>query len=468
MWRTRSGVGAKPKGSKISVQHLGAVILLMLVSLGGLPADAQAQIGTPLGGTSLGDEVMHLSVGEGRLFTNPVTLKRVLVVNPEVADVLVTGPREVLVSGEAPGTTTLMAWDANGVIRNIKVTVGVENAELERSLARLYPGTDIRVFPMGGAVALQGVVRSDLQREEITEIVRASGVEVVNRLEVAPPRQIMLRVRMAEVSRTTLQEIGLNFFVDNNVARLGPASGLVPGNLDPQDETIQGTLSDVINLYLFDPGLDLGVFIQALEANGVFRSLAEPNLMAVEGKEASFLAGGEFPVPVPQSGAESTIVIQWKEFGVKLDFTPYVVGGQSVGGTPERIRLQVAPEVSSLDFANGIELQGFRVPTVLSRRANTEIELRDGQTFAIAGLIDTETFNQVDKVPFLGDIPILGELFKSRSISEEQTELLVLVTPEIVDPMNEAIYSGRVRELEWREKRGMTEGIFDHEKKKQD
>ncbi|MFO7588407.1 MAG: hypothetical protein R6X22_10065 [Gemmatimonadota bacterium] len=262
----------------------------------------------------------------------------------------------------------------------------------------------------------------------------------MNRFGHPDPGQILLQVRFAEVSRTALQRLGVNILRwhpgewsgGTSTGRPTPPSGAIVPGQEPPGQPIQ-SLSDALNLFLVNPDQDLGVFIQALKSDGLFRSLAEPNLLAAHGMEASFLAGGEFPYPVVQGGqASGAVTIQFREFGVRLNFKPQILPSGN-------IRLHVAPEVSTLDFANGLTLSGFSIPSILSRKAETEIELRDGQSFAIAGLIDNTQLEDVDKIPILGDIPILGSLFRSKELRQNRTELLVIVTPRRIRPSDEAI-----------------------------
>jgi pilus assembly protein CpaC len=254
-------------------------------------------------------------------------------------------------------------------------------------------------------------------------------------------QQVILQVRIAEVRRSALKELGSSIFtgptgIGDYIFRGTTQQFSAPQFSDlgrtevggeVTDLTGEITFSDFLNLFLFNTDLNAGILIRALEQRGWIQSLAEPNLVAFNGQEASFLAGGEFPVPIVQ-GATGTVTIEWKEFGVRLTFRPTIVG--------DVIRLKVRPEVSTLDFGNGIVLEGFRIPTLSTRRAETEVELRDGQGFAIAGLLSNTADKVSQKIPILGDLPILGSLFRSRSTEARRTELLVLITPRLVRPLN--------------------------------
>jgi pilus assembly protein CpaC len=334
-----------------------------------------------------------------------------------------------------------MLWDNAGGRAHYAVKVNADAASLEENLRRLFPDEDFRVEASGGTVVLAGDV-SSLQVSERLEAIAATSVgeasAVSNQLKVPAPGQILLKVRFAEVSKTGLERAGVNLlrWLPGDWSG-GTSSGRPSGSggqiTVPPSGEVSVSISDAVNLWLLNPNGDVGVFIQALKSNGGFRSLAEPNLLALHGQEASFLAGGEFPYPVVQGGSNvGAVTIQFREYGVRLNFKPEILPSGN-------IRLHVAPEVSTLDFANGLTLQGFNIPSILSRKAETEIELADGQTFAIAGLIDNSMLQDVDKIPLLGDIPILGSLFRSKEVRQNRSELLVLVTPVIVRPFDEQL-----------------------------
>ncbi len=402
--------------------------------------------------------VIDLAAGGSRVIETPVRVIRVAIADPNVIDVLPVTARELVINGKAPGTTSLLIWDAAGTRSWYNVRVTPDAANLEADLRRLFPGEDVHVEASGKSVILTGSVSNSGVASRMLAIAdRSLGTpdQVVNELQLPRPGQVLLKVRFAEVSRTALQQSGINLLYTGPDGRvIGSTAGRPTGLQGEFDGFIPsgavsgnvGTvLSDAVNLFLFEPDLNLAALIQALESNGQFRSLAEPNLLAAHGVEASFLAGGEFPYPVVQGGNNSgSVSIVFKEFGVKLDFTPYIQPGGN-------IRLKVAPEVSSLDFSNGLVIGGFSIPSILSRKASTEVELADGQTFAIAGLIDNNIITVYDKIPILGDIPILGSLFRSKDLRQNRTELLVLVTPTIVYPQDESppIPTGEPETWDW-------------------
>ena len=386
---------------------------------------------TPIRDASSGSEI-DLLVGRSTVLNVGSTIARVSLTVPDVADALVTAPSQLLIHGKQPGTISLFVWDKAGTIRTYEVTVRRDLLRLKEHLKQLFPGEDITVIGSGKDVVLSGTVASKYVVEKAAEVAggyvekKDNVVNLMKQQEGVASNQVMLRVRFAEVSRSALQELGVTFFANGYKSewfgRTAP-----PGVPSPDFDSEKGLVfSDFLNLFVFNSTEGLGAAVKALQTKGLFQSLAEPNLIATNGKEASFLAGGEYPYPVVQSGSNSnSISIQFKEFGVRLNFTPTVLGG-------DLIHLKVRPEVSSLDFSNAVILDGFRVPALATRRTETEVELRDGQTFAIAGLMNNTLTNSMSKIPGSGDIPILGLLFRSKAHQKNQTELVVMITPSII------------------------------------
>ncbi|MGH7558581.1 MAG: type II and III secretion system protein family protein [Gemmatimonadota bacterium] len=379
---------------------------------------------------------ISLAKGTAQLVTHPVSMRRVSVSNAEVAEAVVVSPNELLLNGKEIGTTSLVIWDAEGRRTLYPVEVALDAASLENHFRALFPGEAFEVSSSGNVYILSGNVSNGTVAQRAVEIAEATGAMVVNNIAIPSPHQILLQVRFAEVSRTVMRDLAANFqrMIANDGGFITTGRFIPPpsGEFGPDPQQPPSTLVDAVNLLIFD--LDdskFAAFIRALKSTGKFRSLAEPNLLALDGKEASFLAGGEFPFPVVQGGSNNAVTIVFKEFGIRLNFTPTVTNSGN-------IHLKVAPEVSTLDFANGLQVSGFQIPAILSRRAETEVELRDGQTFAIAGLIDNSITDNVDKIPILGDLPILGPLFRSSELRQNRTELLVLVTPRLVQPSDEA------------------------------
>ncbi len=379
---------------------------------------------------------IDLLVGRSTILNVGATITRVSLTVPDIADALVTTPTQLLIHGKQPGIISLFVWDRSGAIRTYEVNVRRDLSVLKEQVKQLFPGEAITVSGSGKDVVLSGVVSGQYVIDKAGNVAggyvekKENVVNLLKQREGVASNQVLLRVRFAEVSRNALQELGASVFSDGNNNYWGRTTTqqFSAPFFDKNSPDLGKALvfSDYLNLFLFDAKNQLGAVIKALQSKGVFQSLAEPNLVALNGKEASFLAGGEFPYPVVQGAAGgNAVTIMFKEFGIRLNFTPTVLGG-------DLINLKLKPEVSSLDFSNGVIVEGFRVPALSSRRADTEVELRDGQTFAIAGLMNNTALQSMRKVPGLGDIPVLGNLFRSRSYQKDQTELVVMVTPTIL------------------------------------
>ncbi|MGH9615287.1 MAG: type II and III secretion system protein family protein [Acidobacteriaceae bacterium] len=385
-----------------------------------------------------------VEVGKTVLVDTVEPITRVTVGLGDIAEAQATSPTEVLVNGKAPGETSLIVWEQGGARQFFNVTVRPSSYitkdaldGLRRELRIELPGQPLKISAENGLIFLRGTVKDLTSSDRAIEIASTAG-KVVNLLYVdVPPAepQILLKVRFASVDRTREKQLGINVFSTGAGNLLGT---ITTGQYQAPTVGLSGsgsasvaTVTSPLNLFLFSPNINLGATLQALETKGIVEVLAQPNLLTANGKEASFLAGGEYPYPVVQGvtgGGVGAVTIQFQEFGVRLNFIPTV--------TPRNtIRLQVAPEVSSLDYANGITISGFTVPGIDTRKVNTEVELRDGQSFAIGGLLDNRDTETFDKIPFLGDIPILGRLFQSMQRTRTNTELIVIVTPEIVAPI---------------------------------
>jgi pilus assembly protein CpaC len=376
---------------------------------------------------------VQLLVGRSTVISVGQPITRVSLTTPNVADAMVTSPQQLLLHGKSPGTISLFVWDRAGGISRYEVVVQRDLSELAARLTQLFPGEAIKVTSNGKDVVLSGTVSGKYAMDKAAEV--ATGYvdkkeDVVNLLKQqdgVSTRQVLLRVRFAEVSRSALTELGVtlaaNGFKDGRWFGRSTTQQFAAPTWDQDGKFV---FSDFLNLFLFDSKNELAGAIRALQNKGLFQSLAEPNLIAEDGKEASFLAGGEYPYPVVQGqGGSTSIAIQFKEYGVRLNFLPTIVG-------TDLVKLKVRPEVSSLDFANAVTLQGFRVPAISTRRTETEVELQDGQTFAVAGLMNNTVTSQMSKIPGIGDIPILGLLFRTKAARKDQTELVVMITPTIV------------------------------------
>jgi len=417
--------------SSPAIRFVGATVLAALAAAAA--PHAQQPAGTPSSTTpqplpapAAGVEYpkIPLTAGRSTILTTEFDITRVAITNPAIADAVVVQPREILIDGKAPGTVSLIIWGAGTRIQyDVVVDAGVLG--LEQQLKTLFPGEDIRVIVNEEALILSGSVSSNAIMLKAAEIATLSSAKykVINLLQLpggTESQQVMLQVRFAEVNRQAVQELGASYSV-NRTDWAGRAS---TGQFSPQ--VVDGgatTFSDLLNLFFFWKSEGIGVVIKALQQKGLFQSLAEPNLIAYNGQEASFLAGGEFPVPFV-SGSAGTVSVVFKEFGIRLNFRPTIAG--------DVIRLKVRPEVSTLDFNNGVTISGFRIPALTTRRAETEVELRDGQSFAIAGLLDNVSQTDSSSIPLLSAIPIIGNLFKSKAERATRTELMVLITPRLV------------------------------------
>ena len=441
------------------------VHMFIIGVFGAHPAMAQAQPGLRVGSNAQPPAALssgmapivdasdaravELLVGRSTLVDVGSPIARVSLTSADVADALVTGQNQLLVHGKTPGSISMFVWDRAGAVKRFEIAVLRDLARLNDQVKELFPGEQIRAHSNGKAVVLSGMVSNKDVAEKAVAV--AAGyvdkpADVTTLLQVqAGPRsnQVLLRVRFAEVSRSAMSEFGMNIFtsptgINNTVGRVSTqqfpgaefadlawskASSDFGSGVTSSEGKV--SFSDFLNIFLLNQKYDLGVLIKALSNRGLFQSLAEPNLVAESGKEASFLAGGEFPVPIAQgSGANIGVSVQFKEFGIRLNFTPTVTG--------DRVHLKVRPEVSTLDYGNAVVLSGFRIPSLQTRRAETSVELRDGQTFAIAGLMNNQMQTTMQKVPGIGDIPIIGHLFRSKSSQRDQTELVVMITPEIL------------------------------------
>lgn len=424
-------------------------IALCLAVLAGQGLRAQAPaLPSQSSGISFQDSSNELSVAVGKTVlvdcVRPAT--RVAIGLGEVAEASAISPNEIMVNGKAPGETSLIIWDDRGGRQFFNVTVRASTAGLDNNMEAVHrelttelPGQQVKATSENGVIYLRGTVKDLTSVSRAVQIASTVG-KVVNLLNVEVPKsdpQIMLKVRFASVDRSKAKSLGINLF---DLGLGNAVGGLSTGQFSPPN--IGGSassggvsaggnsavLSNELNLFAFFPGLSSGATIEALETTGVVEVLAEPNIVATDGQEASFLAGGEYPYPMVQgSAAGASVSIQFKEYGVRLNFIPTI--------TPRgTIRLQVAPEVSALDFSNAIQISGFNVPAITTRKVKTEVELSDGQSFVIGGLIDNRENETFEKIPFIGDIPILGKFFTSKAKNRTNTELMVLVTPEIVAP----------------------------------
>jgi len=371
--------------------------------------------------------------------TSPTNLARVSVTDPATASAVIVSPTQVLIHGLTPGSITLLLWDEQNQTRSYEVQVQLDIQGLRQTVRQAFPNEAITVEQSESTVILNGQVSSKVVVDQTVALAQSRTRNVVNLLTTPDENNmVLLQVRFAEVSKVAMQQLGVNLFSTGAANTLGQTTTGQFGKISTQSQltgaigahtsgfTSSLNLGDLLNIFVFRPDLNLGLIIEAMAQKNLLEVLAEPNILALNGVEASFLAGGEFPFPMVQGGTNfSSVTIMFKEFGVRLKFTPNIMADG-------RIRLKVAPEVSSLDFANGLRISGFDVPAITSRRADTQVLLLDGQSFAIAGLMDNRVTQLSTKIPGLGDLPIIGKLFQSRMQNKSNTELLVVVTPRVV------------------------------------
>ena len=398
-----------------------------------VPAMAQVE-GGPILQRPDGAGNLHILVGHSVVIRTDPRLTRVLVGNPAVVTTTTTAPNEVVVTATAAGSSSVVLWQENNQSRILEVFADLDVSLLREATARAFPSEAIRVEAEEGRVLLTGTASSAAVADQIGKMGASFSKDVVNSIRLAPPRQkqVMLKVRFAQVDRSKLTQFGINWFSTNQnlLGSISTQQFAPPQLKDSKGGTGGSTigLSDLLNIFLFHPGTNVGATIKALQDRNLLEILAEPNLLAASGEPARFLAGGELPYPVVSGVAgANTVSVQFKPFGVKLEFTGTI-------GSDNTIRLKVFPEVSALDYTNAVTINGFVLPAIATRHAETVVELRDGQTFGVAGLLDKRTTAQFAKVPGIADVPILGQLFRSRSMNALNSELLVIVTPTIVDP----------------------------------
>jgi pilus assembly protein CpaC len=394
------------------------------------PSPAQSQ--TP-GATGK----LTVTVGKSLLIDSSVNIQRVSVANGELVEAIAVNPKEVLINGKGTGETSLVVWQQNGNRLLYDLTIRPSPARLgavRQQISREFPDDNIDVTFENDTAFVRGTVKDVIAADRVMAITATLG-KTINLLRVDVPPvegQILLRVRFASVDRNVETDLGLNLLSTAfNQTTAVSTQQFGPPIINNNSGSAQNSLgvNQPLNIFLFRPDIDLLATIRALQARNALEMLAEPNVLAIDGKQASFVAGGEFPFPTLQGGAGvGAVTIQFREFGVRLNFLPNI--------TPRgTIRLQVAPEVSSLDFAHAVTFQGFTIPALTTRRVVTEVELESGQSFVIGGLLDNSTSENLNKIPGLANIPLFGKLFQSKTTTRSNTELLVIITPEVVRPI---------------------------------
>ena len=383
-------------------------------------------------------EELRLTVGKSIVLDYPSDVRQISTSDPAIVDAIAVSTREILLHAKANGTATLVVWSKAGQRTIYSVTVEQNLEPLRRLLRETFPNENVQVQSSRDALSLTGNVSTKEVSDRIVALASSFGRTVVNNVKIAPvpvEKQILLRVKFAELDRSVGQAFGVNLLstgAGNTVGRVTTGqfgSPNIPAITD-RDQPLTFSISDALNIFAFRRDINIAAMIRALQTEGVLQILAEPNLVTTNGKEATFLVGGEFPVPILQGGGNAgAVTVQFREFGIRLNFNPVVTENNT-------IKMSVKPEVSTIDLGNAVTLAGFVIPALATRRMETNIELSQGQSFVIGGLIDDRVQETISKIPGLANIPLLGAIFKSREERKNRTELLVLVTPEIVQPLN--------------------------------
>lgn len=392
---------------------------------------------SPVASSAKATSTLHIIVGQSLMLRNAGPLRRVFLGNPAVLESFNASPKELVLTAKTAGVSSLILWNLDGSSTLYTVSADVDPSGLRRSLAQLFPSNAITVDGVEGRLALTGTVPTQAMSDQIAKLATLYTKDVANALRVVPVhgKQVRLKLRIVEVDRTRLEQFGVNFFVSqgSNVGSIGTQQFASALSLLTGSGAESVSASDPLNLFVYNFANGLGVTVKDLEAKNVLQVLSEPTLTTLSGTPARFLSGGEFPFPVVEgtTGTSSAITIQFRPYGVKVDFTPEV----NDDGT---IRLKISPEVSTLDYTNSVTIAGFTIPAIATRRAETEIELRDGQSFALSGLLDHRTTESFSRIPGIASVPILGQLFRSKNNNHSVTELVIMATVNVVDPLNDA------------------------------
>lgn len=416
---------------------------------------AAAAVPEPVNGTmqtsaTVVGQTLHVVVGRSLFINTENRLRRVYISNPDVLDSFTSSPHQIVVTAKTPGVSGVILWDETGKSKSYLISSDVDVADLRHAIADAFPSEHIRVEGRGDQVALAGTVSSAATGDAAVKLAGLFSKDVADSLTIVAPHkaQVRLKVRVVEIDRSRAFQLGFNFFgagANGFAVSTGQFGAVTAAN---SSTTVSGNgstttssgaavsslleVSNLLNMFYYNKNLGLGAALQALVDKQIVQILAEPNLTAVSGEKASFLAGGSFPYPLiePGVGGANTITVVFRDYGVKVDFTPTVL--------PDGIiDLKVSPEVSALDYTNEVVIDGYTLPAISTRRADTRVELRNNQSFVISGLLDNRTLDQLEKVPGIGDIPILGKFFQSKSTNHSVSELAVIVTPTIVDPLTE-------------------------------
>ncbi len=386
-------------------------------------------------GSGQSAEDLRLTVGKSVVIDYPSDIRQISTSSPDIVDAAPVTTREILLHGKGLGNATLVVWSKTGERTFYNVTVELNLDPLRKILKDTFPNEQIVPQSSRESLSLNGIISSKDVGDRAVALAGPFAKNVVNNMQLGLPpveKQILLRVKFAELDRSKAEQYGINwisqagqtnFFASTQQSSIGSTTTGGPGAQNIV------SVASALNIFAFDPKLNLGAFISALQTESILQILAEPNLVTTNGKEAYFLVGGEFPVPVLQGGGNAgAVTVQFKEFGIRLRFTPVVSGN----GT---IKLHLTQEVSTIDAANGVTFNGFVIPAISTRRTESDVELGDGQSFAVSGLLDNRDTESFNKLPFLSSIPVLGTLFKSKNVNKTRTELVLLVTPQVTMPL---------------------------------
>ncbi len=384
---------------------------------------------------------LHITSGQSIFIDTKVRLRRVYIANPAILDSYMGSPNQVVITAKTPGVSSLILWDEKGASQAYQVSSDTDVQALATAMHQAFPKEAVQVGSSEGRVLLSGVVSTEAVADAAAKLAGGYAKEVSNALQVDRSliKQVTLKVRIVEVDRSKLNQFGFNFFSQGGSTISSTTTSQFQSNAayTPATSTNAATVSvtDPLNFLLFSSKLNIGASLKDLENKQVLQILAEPTITSLTGQKANFLAGGEFPFPVVQGGSgpgsQTSISISFRPYGVRLEFTPFVNADGS-------IELKVAPEVSALDYANAVSISGYTIPAIATRKAETQVTVRDGQSFAISGLLDRRTTDLLGKTPGIASIPILGQLFKSKGITHSTSELVVIITPSIVNPLADA------------------------------
>ena len=421
---------ARPQAEARTSSALAPASLASALHIATLPDSTTALMSR----TELANQTLHLLVGRSIFINTPSRLKRVYVSNPKAVDSFTSSPSQVVLTAIAPGVSSLILWDEAGRSQTYAVSSDLDVVSLQKEIHQALPKDNIQVEAQQDHICLSGTVSSDASSDAAAKLAGLYAKNIVNSLVVKQPhpRQVKLKVQMIEIDRSKLEEFGINFFTGGKNTSAVQTGQFPSVSTTPNSTPLSLSISSPLNLLFYNTSANVGVTLQDLQDKQVLQILAEPTIITISGQKASFLSGGEFPFPVVQgsSGGLTSITIEFRSYGVKLDFTPVV----NEDGT---VQLKVSPEVSALDYTNAVTISGYTIPAISTRRAETQVELRDGQSFAISGLLDHRTTDMFSKMPGIGAVPVLGQLFRSKNINHSVVELVVVVTPTVVDPLSD-------------------------------